>query len=74
MSFFTKIFSSKKAENTPSTSDSIQKLRETENMLLKKHEYLEQKLQQELDIAKANASTNKRGKPNCVFLIRLFSF
>lgn len=61
MSFFSKIFSSKKAEPTPTTSESIQKLRDTENMLLKKQEFLEQKLEQELEIAKKNASTNKRG-------------
>lgn len=62
MSFFTKMFSSKKAEPVVTTSESIQKLRDTENMLLKKQEFLEQKLEQELDIAKKNASTNKRGK------------
>ncbi|CAO1319563.1 unnamed protein product [Diamesa hyperborea] len=60
MSFFTKMFSSKKAEPVVTTSESIQKLRDTENMLLKKQEFLEQKLEQELDIAKKNASTNKR--------------
>jgi len=60
MSFFKNLFGGKKAEPAPSTSDSILKLRETENLLLKKQEYLEQKLEEELQIAKANASTNKR--------------
>jgi hypothetical protein len=61
------MFSSKKEEKAPSTTDSIQKLRETENMLLKKQEFLEQKLEQELDIAKKNASTNKRGELKYLF-------
>jgi charged multivesicular body protein 4A/B len=64
MSFFKNIFGGKKAEPVPTTSESIQKLRDTENMLLKKQEFLEQKLEAELKIAKENASTNKRGKAN----------
>lgn len=56
------MFGGKKAEPAPTTSESIQKLRDTENMLLKKQEFLEQKLEQELKIAKENASSNKRGK------------
>lgn len=62
MSFFKNLFGGKKAEAAPSTSESIQKLRDTENMLFKKQEFLEQKLEQELKIAKENASSNKRGK------------
>lgn len=61
MSFFKNLFGGKKAEPAPSASDSIQKLRDTENMMLKKQEFLEQKLEQELKIAKENASSNKRG-------------
>lgn len=61
MSFFKNIFGGKKAEPAPTTSESIQKLRDTENMLLKKQEFLEQKLEAELKIAKENASSNKRG-------------
>lgn len=61
MSFFKNLFGAKKQEPAPSTSESIQKLRDTENMLLKKQEFLEQKVEQELEIAKKNASTNKRG-------------
>lgn len=64
MSFFKNIFGGKKAEPAPTTSDSIQKLRDTENMLLKKQEFLEQKLEAELKIAKENASSNKRGNYN----------
>lgn len=64
MSFFKNFFGGKKQEAAPSTSESIQKLRDTENMLLKKQEFLEQKVEQELEIAKKNASSNKRGKKN----------
>lgn len=60
MSFFGKIFGGKKEEKAPSTGEAIQKLRETEEMLLKKQEYLEKKIELELDLAKKNASKNKR--------------
>jgi charged multivesicular body protein 4 len=69
MSFFKNLFGAKKAEPAPSTSESIQKLRDTENMLLKKQEFLEQKVEQELDLAKKNASTNKRGN-DFYYLVR----
>lgn len=51
----------KKEVQAPSTGEAIQKLRETENMLIKKQEFLEKKIEQELDVAKKNASKNKRG-------------
>lgn len=44
------------------TGDAIQKLRETENMLQKKQDFLEKKIEQELDTAKKNGTKNKRGK------------
>jgi charged multivesicular body protein 4 len=61
MSFFGKMFG-KKEEKAPSTGEAIQKLKETEDMLIKKQEYLEAKIDQEVVIAKKNASKNKRGK------------
>jgi charged multivesicular body protein 4 len=61
MSFFKKLFSTKK-EKIPSATDSINNLRETENLLHKKQEHLEKQLEDELEIAKKNASTNKRSK------------
>lgn len=61
MSFLKNLFG-KKEPPAPSASESIQKLRDTENMLLKKQEFLEQKVESELDLAKKNASANKRGK------------
>lgn len=45
----------------PSTGEAIQKLRETENMLIKKQEFLESKIEEELNTARKNASKNKRG-------------
>ena len=59
MSFFGKIFA-KSDKGVVSTGDAIQKLRETEDMLLKKQEFLESKINQEVATAKKNAKTNKR--------------
>lgn len=50
-----------KKEEAPSTGEAIQKLREMENMLNKKQEFLESKIEEELNIARTNASKNKRG-------------
>lgn len=61
MSFLGKMFGGgKKAEKGPTTGEAIQKLRETEEMLLKKQEFLEKKIDQELSIAKKNGTKNKR--------------
>ena len=62
MSFFGKIFGGKKESETPSTGDAIQKLRETEEMLLKKQEFLEKKIEVELATARKNGTKNKRGE------------
>jgi len=51
---------SKKKAKAPSTSDALEKLRSTEEMLLKKQEFLESKMQKETETAKKNAKTNKR--------------
>lgn len=61
MSFLGKLFGSKKEEKKPTTEDAIQKLRSTEEMLIKKQEFLEKKIEQEIAIAKKNGTTNKRG-------------
>lgn len=60
MSFFGKVFGGKK-ETTMTTAEAIQNLRETENMLIKKQEFLEHKIEEEFQTAKKNASKNKRG-------------
>lgn len=44
MSIFGKLFGGKK-EEAPSTQDSLQKLQETEDLLIKKQEFLEGKIQ-----------------------------
>ncbi|KAK1885176.1 Charged multivesicular body protein 4c [Dissostichus eleginoides] len=45
----------------PSPQEAIHKLRETEEMLTKKQDYLEKRIEQELAIAKKNGTKNKRG-------------
>ena len=59
MSFFGKMFGGKK-EEVKTTGEAIQKLRETEEMLLKKQDFLEKKIDSEIAIARKNAKTNKR--------------
>ncbi|KAJ8376748.1 hypothetical protein SKAU_G00073280 [Synaphobranchus kaupii] len=44
----------------PSPQEAIHKLRETEEMLTKKQEYLEKKIEQEIATAKRNGTKNKR--------------
>lgn len=59
MSFFGKLFGGKK-EEAPSTSDAIQNLRQTQDLLVKKQEYLEKQIDDLLIVARKNASKNKR--------------
>ena len=59
MSFFGKMFGGKK-ETAPTTGEAIQKLRDTEEMLTKKQDFLEKKVEAEIAIARKNAKTNKR--------------
>lgn len=67
MSIFGKLFGSGgKGGKSPSTQEAIQRLRETEEMLAKKQEFLEKKIDQELLIAKKNGTKNKRGKARTV--------
>ncbi|XP_014681040.1 PREDICTED: charged multivesicular body protein 4b-like isoform X2 [Priapulus caudatus] len=61
MSFLGKMFgTSGKKDETPSPQQAIQKLRETEDMLVKKSDYLEKKITQEINIARKNGTKNKR--------------
>ena len=63
MSFISKIFGpGKKDGSGPNPQDAIQGLRETEEMLQKKSDFLEKKIEQELTFAKKNGTKNKRGK------------
>ena len=49
-----------KKESAPSTPETINKLRDTEDMLLKKQKFLEQKVEIEVSVAKKSAKTKKR--------------
>ncbi|KAK3085589.1 hypothetical protein FSP39_005777 [Pinctada imbricata] len=61
MSLFAKIFGSgKKGEKAPTPQEAIQRLRETEEMLMKKSDFLEKKVTQELATAKKHGTKNKR--------------
>lgn len=61
MSLLSKIFGGGKGAKAPSPQEAIQKLRETEDLLTKKQEFLENKIEQELQTAKKNGTKNKRG-------------
>ena len=79
MSLLAKMFGmGGKGDKAPTAGQAIQKLRETEEMLVKKQEFLEKKIAQEIDIARKNGTKNKRGKfvkgVNCLFLNGRFSF
>ncbi|RVE72435.1 hypothetical protein OJAV_G00042400 [Oryzias javanicus] len=61
MSLFGKIFgSNSKGGKAATPQEAIQKLRETEEMLAKKQDFLEKKIEQELITAKKNGTKNKR--------------
>ena len=54
--------SGKKGESGPSPQVAIQKLRETEEMLNKKSDYLEKKIDAETASARKHGMKNKRGR------------
>ncbi|XP_057320550.1 charged multivesicular body protein 4b [Microplitis mediator] len=60
MSFFSNLFGGSKKNAAPTASEAIQKLRETEEMLMKKQDFLEKKISSEIMTAKQNCSKNKR--------------
>uniref|UniRef100_A0A6M2DJS6 Charged multivesicular body protein 4b n=1 Tax=Xenopsylla cheopis TaxID=163159 RepID=A0A6M2DJS6_XENCH len=60
MSFFSKMFGGGKGQKAPTTGEAIQKLRETEEMLIKKQEFLEKKIELEIGVARKNGTKNKR--------------
>ncbi|XP_064097838.1 LOW QUALITY PROTEIN: charged multivesicular body protein 4b-like [Macrobrachium nipponense] len=60
MSIFGKIFGGGKNEKAPTAGEAIQKLRDTEEMLIKKQDFLEKKIDQEVSIARQNGTKNKR--------------
>ena len=54
--------SSSKSRAAPSPQEALARLRETEEMLSKKQEYLENRIQRELALAKKHGTQNKRGR------------
>ncbi|KAM8948948.1 charged multivesicular body protein 4a isoform 1-T1 [Lycaon pictus] len=60
MSGLGRLFGRGKKEKGPTPEEAIQKLKETEKILIKKQEFLEQKIQQELQMAKKHGIKNKR--------------
>ena len=61
--FIQKMFGSGKKDKVPTPQEAIQRLRETEDMLMKKSDFLEKKIAMELATAKKNGTKNKRGIP-----------
>merc|ERR1711973_533064 len=59
-SFFGKLFGKGNDKDAVTTGEAIQELRETEEMLMKKQEFLEKKIDSEVATARKNAKTNKR--------------
>jgi charged multivesicular body protein 4 len=62
MSIFGKLFGKGSAEKAPSTQEAIQKLIEIEDLMTKRQQVLERKIEEELKTAKTNGVKNKRGK------------
>ncbi|CAL1605114.1 unnamed protein product [Knipowitschia caucasica] len=60
MALIAKMFGGGKGGKGPSTQEAIQKLRDTEDMLSKKQEFLEKKIHHELELAKRHGTRNKR--------------
>lgn len=48
----------------PTPQEALARLRETEEMLAKKQEYLETRIERELAAAKQHGTRNKRGEPS----------
>jgi charged multivesicular body protein 4 len=61
-----------KGDEPPTTGEAIQKLSETEEMLMKKQDFLEKKIEQELSTAKKNGTNNKRGMYVCMYVLYTF--
>ena len=61
MSFLAKMFGSKSGKE-PTAEEAIQKLRDTEEMLQKRSDFFEKKVQNEIAIAKKHGTKNKRRK------------
>ena len=60
------------SEKAASSEEAIQKLRETEEMLQKKSDFLEKKIENELATAKKNGIKNKRGTILVIYWLLYF--
>lgn len=60
MAFFSNLFSGKSKQKAPTPGEAIQKLRDVEEMLTKKQEFLEKKRDEELMLIKKHGTKNKR--------------
>lgn len=58
----------------PTPQEAIHKLRETEEMLTKKQDFLEKRIEQELMTAKKHGTKNKQGKFLLIVLVNGFMF
>jgi hypothetical protein len=54
------LFGKKKTEKPPTPQEAIQKLIDVEDLLKKKSDFLEKKIEEQIEIAKSNASKNKK--------------
>jgi len=61
MSLLGKLFG-KSGDKAPTPQEAIQRLTETEEMLQKKSDFLEKKIEQEIATARKHGTKNKRGK------------
>ena len=60
MSLFSKIFGKSNSEKTPTPQEAIQKLLEIEELMTKRQDVLEKKINDELNTARTNGIKNKR--------------
>jgi charged multivesicular body protein 4 len=60
-----------KAKKMPTPSETIARLRETVDILEKRENYLQKKIEREIDFARKNASKNRRGESFLPLLLSL---
>jgi charged multivesicular body protein 4 len=61
MNILKNLFGKNENEKPPTTEEAIQKLLEIEDLLKKRSDLLENKIDEQVNIAKKNAATNKKG-------------
>jgi hypothetical protein len=61
MSLFNKIFGKTGKDKPPTPQEAIQRIRDVEELLGKKTQFLEKKIEDELQVARQNGTKNKRG-------------